>query len=904
MHRTSAVTRKGLHAAERPVVLDVGRFGRARYQASDLNLVAEPMEAPGRCGCIARTLVLTLLCLLSSVGVFTLLVLTTDGTSPMPTGMRMESEHGQDNSSALLPHDIHEHNDQVAVVEVTTTTSAQQQQRFQMTFTADVLADADGRLRVSLANGSGFFVAYNDDSYIQPVDKQSHGLLHELSEQTLTFVRDSLEAASGEKRQNRRLDEKHQTTTAHPGAAFVQASRVWFTKSAPVRRFGFFLLVSMPPIVMISIVCFMQQGPYRPHPSQHGQPRQHVHQSDAGPPFVGTATLKVPPSRSIERNHIYSLRAWISDLVPWASASDLEAVRHGPIAALQVQGSAVSEGACNELTPHHLQHGDIDPMTGQQLTGLMLLVTVLGRRYAPLEAENVTKSIAEFLSFRRMPGESIDSTLVRFDILRNRAHVRAGFGINWTGLAWLLTQSLQLNAETWDRLLVAQCRQIHGSAHGSIDVDGLDPTEVYQDYAYARKQWRRVSGRYPRICRLESSLVFISLVPSSKTSEVKHIPAAPTREPGHPPRAESLHTAAEVTPLLEGAREPQFPPPSEAPFVGRAEDAASFPWWEVEDGATCDRQTQPQIGAAYHLRTRRKDGTVGLLIDPGARDNLIGSVTARQMCQELASKLQERQMDKSLPVEGVYKQAHVADISARISMNVIDAAGDATPASYTAPMIDQSMLPPLLGNRTLRRMQSLIDCGNGRLVIPGPGGMELRLSPGSKVYELELTDSGHWVEQRALRTDPGGILRAVWTLKLAMAVSSARGPHSQQTIAKGQPELNQDQLNYDEKGVKKSVLISGFAADNRGIDCIELFGGSGTTILILAKHHNMTTGLNFEMLCGVDLQQAPDVTYLFAYIERNKPKVAILAPPCVTSIVRSILKHGSVAVPQVLLWAS
>lgn len=181
------------------------------------------------------------------------------------------------------------------------------------------------------------------------------------------------------------------------------------------------------------------------------------------------------------------------------------------------------------------------------------------------------------------------------------------------------------------------------------------------------------------------------------------------------------------------------------PHSGRAEDAASFPWWEVEDGATCDRQTQPQIGAAYHLRTRRKDGTVGLLIDPGARDNLIGSVTARQMCQELASKLQERQMDKSLPVEGVYKQAHVADISARISMNVIDAAGDATPASYTAPMIDQSMLPPLLGNRTLRRMQSLIDCGNGRLVIPGPGGMELRLSPGSKVYELELTDSGHWV---------------------------------------------------------------------------------------------------------------------------------------------------------------
>lgn len=36
---------------------------------------------------------------------------------------------------------------------------------------------------------------------------------------------------------------------------------------------------------------------------------------------------------------------------------------------------------------------------------------------------------------------------------RDRAHQRAGFMINWTGLLWLLLQALQLNAETWDRLL-------------------------------------------------------------------------------------------------------------------------------------------------------------------------------------------------------------------------------------------------------------------------------------------------------------------------------------------------------------------------------------------------------------------------------------------------------------------
>jgi hypothetical protein len=144
----------------------------------------------------------------------------------------------------------------------------------------------------------------------------------------------------------------------------------------------------------------------------------------------------------------------ISDLILWASASDLDPVRQGPVAALQVQGAA--RELIRELTPQQLQHGDIDPATGQQLTGLMLLVTVLARRYAPLEAENTTKSIAEFLAFRRQPGETIDSIdalLVRFDILRNLAHARAGFAINLTGLTWLLLQSLGLNAEAWDRLL-------------------------------------------------------------------------------------------------------------------------------------------------------------------------------------------------------------------------------------------------------------------------------------------------------------------------------------------------------------------------------------------------------------------------------------------------------------------
>ena len=31
------------------------------------------------------------------------------------------------------------------------------------------------------------------------------------------------------------------------------------------------------------------------------------------------------------------------------------------------------------------------------------------------------------------------------------------------------------------------------------------------------------------------------------------------------------------------------------------------------------------------------------------------------------------------------------------------------------------------------------------MIVPGPGGVELLLSPGSRVFALELTDSGHYV---------------------------------------------------------------------------------------------------------------------------------------------------------------
>ena len=139
------------------------------------------------------------------------------------------------------------------------------------------------------------------------------------------------------------------------------------------------------------------------------------------------------------------------------SVEQIDPRRQGPVAALQVQGSA--KELVREITPQQLRDGGVDQLTGQHLTGLMLLVTVLARRYAVLDAENSTKAIREFLGFRWMPGETVDGVLVRYEVLRIRATQQGGFNMGHSGLSWLLLQALQISPDGWERLLAP----LHGA---------------------------------------------------------------------------------------------------------------------------------------------------------------------------------------------------------------------------------------------------------------------------------------------------------------------------------------------------------------------------------------------------------------------------------------------------------
>ena len=59
----------------------------------------------------------------------------------------------------------------------------------------------------------------------------------------------------------------------------------------------------------------------------------------------------------MEGAHWYSLRSWLSDLILWSAATDLDGPRQGPVAALQISGAV--RDLVREIPPNILQNGRV-----------------------------------------------------------------------------------------------------------------------------------------------------------------------------------------------------------------------------------------------------------------------------------------------------------------------------------------------------------------------------------------------------------------------------------------------------------------------------------------------------------------------------------------------------------------
>jgi len=129
----------------------------------------------------------------------------------------------------------------------------------------------------------------------------------------------------------------------------------------------------------------------------------------------------------------------------------------------------------------------------------------------------------------------------------------------------------------------------------------------------------------------------------------------------------------------------------------------NYPWWE---------STQKTIhAAAWYSRTRLGD-VVGLLVDPGAHDNLVGDRTLASMSKQAGESAVLRPLASPMSVEGVGKSMQTAKQAGQVAVGVEGQVG-----TYIAPVIPDSDLPPLLGLRTLEGRQAILDVGNKRLIF-------------------------------------------------------------------------------------------------------------------------------------------------------------------------------------------
>ena len=160
-----------------------------------------------------------------------------------------------------------------------------------------------------------------------------------------------------------------------------------------------------------------------------------------------------------------------------------------------------------------------------------------------------------------------------------------------------------------------------------------------------------------------------------------------------------------------------------------------LPWWE-------EKSADEHFLVRTHMKKRAGEG---LLVDPGSPDNLVGSGWSKrlQALMTAAGGPPAKYEPHFLEVGGVGQGAMQAH--SKVTHNIVcpTIGGPPVAATFTAPEIESEKVPALLGLKTLTAMNAIMDMGTNRLIVPGPGGVKMVTSPGTVVYPLEPTHSGH-----------------------------------------------------------------------------------------------------------------------------------------------------------------
>ena len=165
----------------------------------------------------------------------------------------------------------------------------------------------------------------------------------------------------------------------------------------------------------------------------------------------------------------------------------------------------------------------------------------------------------------------------------------------------------------------------------------------------------------------------------------------------------------------------------------------------------------PDLGYIFlHERTRLAEDAEGLLVDPGAFDNLVGQLWVDRVRAILHATHQQRRisigkLQQTLAVEGVGNGSQIAQERVSVPGVILSATSPDQPhggmheATFESPMIPESHLPALLGLRSLKGLRAILDMGNDTLWLCQPGQVVITPPSGSVRLQLETSRSGHLI---------------------------------------------------------------------------------------------------------------------------------------------------------------
>ena len=187
---------------------------------------------------------------------------------------------------------------------------------------------------------------------------------------------------------------------------------------------------------------------YLPTPGVNFEPKPLFHQvRHANPYILGFVLLslllhmmpsmgnernfnyRIPPAWSPENDQSYSFRAYMTDISLWIMLTDLQP--HQQCAAIIMRLGGSAREMARMITPQEMTTGGV--LNGIAVDPVTYLLGSLHAKYSQLEEESRLFAMTKMLAFVRRHGESINSVLARYEVVRQRAAIEGQFVMSSEG---------------------------------------------------------------------------------------------------------------------------------------------------------------------------------------------------------------------------------------------------------------------------------------------------------------------------------------------------------------------------------------------------------------------------------------------------------------------------------------